>query len=173
MKRCSKCNIEKELTEFYKNKGGKDGLRSNCKSCENERSKKYFKQNRGRVNEWRRKRERKRRKTDPLFKMKQNLRSRTQAAFRREGYSKDTKTQEMLGVDWQICKAHIEKQFTKGMNWENQGEWHIDHIIPLASANTEEELKKLCHYSNLQPLWGEENLSKKDSINGQQIKFRI
>jgi hypothetical protein len=79
----------------------------------------------------------------------------------------------MLGVDWEVAKVHIERQFTKGMNWDNQGEWHIDHIIPLASANNKEELIKLCHYTNLQPLWAEDNLSKSDKIIEQQIKFRI
>jgi len=46
------------------------------------------------------------------------------------------------------------------MSWDNYGEWHIDHIIPLCSATTVEELEKLCHYTNLQPLWAEENLFK-------------
>ena len=114
-----------------------------------------------------------RRKTDPLYKIKGNLRTRTHDAFRRNGYSKNTKTQEMLGVDWEIAKTHIERQFKKGMSWNNYGEWHIDHIIPLASATTEEKLKKLCHYTNLQPLWAEENLSKKDSVEGQQTMLRI
>jgi hypothetical protein len=46
------------------------------------------------------------------------------------------------------------------MSWENHGEWHIDHIVPLSSAITEEELRKLSHYTNLQPLWATDNLSK-------------
>jgi len=111
--------------------------------------------------------------TDPLFKLKQILRNRTWGAFKNKGYRKNTKTQEMLGVDWGVAKQHIERQFTKGMNWENQGEWHIDHIIPLASAKTPERLKKLCHYTNLQPMWAVDNLSKSDSINGQQTLLRI
>ncbi len=114
-----------------------------------------------------------RKKLDPLFKLSSNLRTRTSSAFRKKGYNKNTKTQEMLGVDWEVCKAHIERQFIKGMSWDNQGDWHIDHIIPLASANTEKELKKLCHYSNLQPLWAVDNLMKSDKINGQQNKFRF
>jgi hypothetical protein len=199
MKKCTKCNVEKEFTEFGKGKAYKDGLRSHCKSCrkevnkkwreqnkeynkewykKNKESRKEYKrewrrQNRERVNEHSKKYQRERLKTDPLFKMKRNLRKRTWEAFNNKGYSKNSKTQEMLGVDWEVCKAHIERQFNKGMNWDNYGEWQIDHIIPLASANTEQEIEKLCHYSNLQPLWAEDNLSKSDSIDNQQIKFRI
>jgi hypothetical protein len=52
------------------------------------------------------------------------------------------------------------------MSWENYGfyGWHIDHIIPLCSAKNEEELKRLCHYTNLQPLWSTDNLSKGSKI---------
>ena len=208
MKTCSKCKIEKEVSEFNKNKTKKDGLQFECESCRKklnkehyqankerlkerrkeryqankgseymkewreankERLKEYYQANKGRLNEARRQR----RQIDPLCKMSQNLRSRTWAAFKNKGYRKTSKTQEMLGVDWEVAKQHIERQFTKGMNWDNQGEWHIDHIIPLASANNELELKKLCHYSNLQPLWAEDNLEKSAKIIGQQVKFRI
>ena len=110
---------------------------------------------------------------DLIKTIKKLLSDRTFKAFKNKGYSKNTKTQEMLGVDWEVCKAHIERQFTKGMNWKNHGEWHIDHIIPLASAKNEKELKKLCHYSNIQPLWASENLIKSDKILGQQTKIRL
>ena len=224
MKTCTKCKIEKEVTEFSKQKKTKDGLTYACKPCRKEydetnkerikeyrkeyyknnkerekeyyknnkeyfkeyrennkeyfkeyreknkeRAKEYKKNNKKRRNELRRER----RKVDPLFKMTGNLRTRTSLAFKNKGYSKNTKTQEMLGVDWEVCKAHIERQFIKGMKWSNQGEWHIDHIIPLASAKTEEGLRKLCHYSNLQPLWAEDNLIKSDKLIGQQNKLRL
>jgi len=133
----------------------------------------YRKNNREAINKNARIYEAMRRKTDSMYKLKKLLSDRTFKAFKHKGYSKNTKTQEMLGVDWEVCKAHIERQFTKGMNWKNHGEWHIDHIIPLASAKNEKELKKLCHYSNIQPLWASENLIKSDKILGQQTKIRL
>lgn len=126
-------------------------------------------ENKDRVNE----RAKERRKTEPLFNLKKILRARTRQAFKSKGWKKNSKTMEILGVSVEIAKAHLERQFTKGMTWDNQGEWHIDHIIPLASANTEEELRKLCHYTNLQPLWAEDNLSKSDKIVETQVKLRI
>ena len=203
VKVCNKCKTEKELSEFSKDKRNKCGLQFYCKSCRNkytkdnkeklkEKAKEYRKSNREYYNEYAKKyrqankdkiRERRkeyfkeytreRRKNDSLFKIKCYLTSRTSIAFKNQGYSKNTKTQEMLGVDWEIAKQHIERQFTKGMNWNNQGEWHIDHIIPLASASTLERLKELCHYTNLQPMWAIDNLIKSDKIIGQQTILRI
>ena len=105
-------------------------------------------------------RRRNRKKTDPLFKLKCNLSSRTCLAFKRKGYKKESKTAKTLGASYKIVKKHLERQFTDGMNWENYGEWHVDHIIPLASANTKDELINLCHFRNLQPLWAADNFSK-------------
>ena len=94
-------------------------------------------------------------------------------AFKSKGWVKYNKTMEMLGVSIETAKAYLERQFTNGMTWENQGEWHIDHIIPLSSAKDEEALRKLCHYTNLQPLWAIDNLKKGDKIVETQIKLRI
>jgi len=57
---------------------------------------------------------------------------------------------------------YIENKFTIGMTWENYGRggWEIDHIIPISSAKTKEDVLKLCHYTNLQPLWWRDNLKK-------------
>lgn len=137
------------------------------------RQKAYYEANKGKKKAYIKEYQRERLKTDSLYKLKHRLRVRTSQAFRRKGYRKNTKTQEMLGVDWDIAKAHIERQFKKGMTWENHGEWHIDHIIPLSKAKTEKELIRLCHYTNLQPLWGEENLTKGNKILGQQTKLRV
>tara|TARA_R110000824_G_C15100410_1_gene666206 strand:- start:282 stop:1073 length:792 start_codon:yes stop_codon:yes gene_type:complete len=135
--------------------------------------KEYYEKNKVKIKIYSREYAKEKRKTNPLFKLKCTLRGRTCSAFKYKGYKKDSMTGKMLGVSWEICKASIERQFTKGMNWDNHGEWHIDHIIPLASAKTEKELIKLCHYSNLQPLWAFDNKSKSDNIIGQQNKLRI
>jgi hypothetical protein len=76
--------------------------------------------------------------------------------------TKRNKTFQMLGCTPQELILHIEKQFKPGMNWNNWSVhgWHLDHIVPLDSGKNQEEVEKLCHYTNLQPLWAEENLKK-------------
>ena len=76
--------------------------------------------------------------------------------------TKKNKTFQMLGCTPQELILHIEKQFKPGMNWNNWSVhgWHLDHIVPLDSGKNQEEVEKLCHYTNLQPLWAEENLKK-------------
>ena len=105
-----------------------------------------------------------RRKRDPLFKLINTLRGRVNTLFRRQRiqWKKNRRTCELLGADWQTVFAHLESQFVDGMNWKNHGHngWHIDHKIPLASAKTKEEVEKLFHYTNLQPLWAKDNHKK-------------
>ena len=103
-------------------------------------------------------------KTDDLFRLSVNYRTRTCVAFKSKGLRKKSKTREMLGCTFEEMQQHLINQFTEGMTIENYGEWHIDHIIPLSLANTKEELIKLTHYTNLQPLWASDNMSKNDKI---------
>jgi len=125
-----------------------------------EYKKKWTQLNKERINE----KERERKKI-PLIKLKHIVRNRILVYFKNKGYKKNTKTFDLIGCTAEELKKYIEKLFTDGMCWEKMGkEIHIDHIIPLSSAKTEEELYKLCHYSNLQPLWAKDNLSKKDKI---------
>lgn len=101
-------------------------------------------------------REKLRRDSDSLYRMKINLRRRIRASI----INKTGNTTDILGCSYDEVRHHLSSNFKNGMSWENYGEWHIDHIIPLATANTDQEACKLCHYSNLQPLWAEENLLK-------------
>ncbi len=69
-----------------------------------------------------------------------------------------------MGTSIENVKRNLESQFQPGMNWENYGKWHVDHIVPLASAKSKEELEKLYHYTNLQPLWAADNIRKSDTM---------
>jgi hypothetical protein len=79
---------------------------------------------------------------------------------------KTTSTISLIGCSIHELKIHIESQFKTGMTWDNweQFGWHLDHKIPLASAKNKEEMFNLCHYTNLQPLWWRDNISKRDKI---------
>lgn len=99
-------------------------------------------------------------KINPLFKLRQTLRHRIYLALKNKGYNKSGITRSLLGADFKTVKSFIENKFLDGMNWDNHGEWHIDHKIPLALAKNEQELMPLFHYTNLQPLWAKDNLQK-------------
>lgn len=83
-------------------------------------------------------------------------------ALTRRGYSKKSRTFEIVGCTFVEFRAHIEKQFLPGMTWENRPDWHVDHIVPLASAKTEADVIALNHFTNLRPLWIPDNLAKRD-----------
>jgi hypothetical protein len=103
-------------------------------------------------------------KTDSIFKLKVTMRVRIYEALTRTKHPKKGSTFEYIGCDIHTLRTHLETQFKDNMSWDNYGEWHVDHIIPLSSAKNEEELIKLCHYTNLQPLWAIDNLKKSDKI---------
>ena len=175
MKVCTKCKEEKNLTEFGESKITKDGLRYDCKFCRKEYNKenaeyqrlyfkKYRQDNKEHISKIKKDWEVKKRNTDSLFRLKQNLRHRTNSAFKSKYWQKNNTTKDLLGCTFEEAKIHLESKFTVGMNWDNYGKWHIDHIIPLASAKTEQEMCNLFHYTNLQPLWAADNFRKSDKI---------
>lgn len=98
--------------------------------------------------------------TDHVFNLSIRLRARVSKAFNRGGFSKNGSTEKIIGCSFEFLKKHIEKQFKKGMNWENRDMWHIDHITPISSAKTEKEIVGLCHFTNLRPIWADENRKK-------------
>ena len=118
------------------------------------------KQNREIINKKYRDHISKRMKIDPLFKLSRDIPKLVRISIKRYGYSKKSKTYQILGCDWETLKSHIENQFEPWMNWENKGKyngelnygWDIDHIIPVSKAKNEEEMIRLNHYTNLQPL---------------------
>ncbi len=131
------------------------------------RYKDYYKKNKKRIKLLRFKRKdrinayfRNRRKNDSLFKLTGNLRSRIWSFLKVKNLNKTNTLITMLGCDLETFKTHIKHQFKKGMTWENYGKWHIDHILPLCISKDINDVKKLMHYTNLQPLWAEENLKK-------------
>jgi hypothetical protein len=102
---------------------------------------------------------------DDVFAMKVRLRNLIRNSFRKQGYTKfNMKTESIVGMNYNNFKEYMESKFVNGMSWTNRGEWHIDHIIPLSSATSQEEIIKLCHYTNLQPLWAKDNMSKGNKI---------
>ena len=160
MKRCYVCKEMKPLEEFHKNITKRDGRRDDCKPCASAYTSNYRKKNVDKINEYRRSYSKNRWKNDPLYRLKRNLSTRTSLAFTTKYWTKNSGNIDMLGTDYETAFKHIESQFKEGMTWDNRGEWHIDHIIPLSSAKTKEEMEKLCHYRNIQPLWKEENMLK-------------
>lgn len=190
---CTNCNELKTTEEFYKNKTYRDGYSTNCKVCLRNKRKVYRQNNKEKVEEYRKKyytpnprvlvskeekalkkkerrkkyrkvrakRQKERLNTEPLFKLKRNLRNRVWSMMKG---SKSESTENLIGCTFEEVKVYLEKQFVDNMSWQNYGEWHIDHIIPLDSAQTEDELTKLFHYTNLQPLWASDNCKKSNKI---------
>ena len=107
----------------------------------------------------------KRKKNDPLYKLSRGIRALILIAFKSNFTTKSKKTIEILGCSFEEFKLHLESQFDYKMNWENQGTyWHMDHIIPISSAITEEDVYRLNHYTNFQPLYWLDNLKKSNKI---------
>lgn len=103
----------------------------------------------------------KRRSEDPKFKMVCSVRNLLNNAFnKRMKITKKKQAEEILGCSIEFFIEYLQSQFQEGMTLENHGEWHIDHIIPLSSATTEEEVIKLNHYTNLRPMWAIDNYIK-------------
>lgn len=105
-----------------------------------------------------------RKKKDIGYRLSSNLRSRLAHAI--SGRKKWASAIRHLGCSIEDFKKHLEFQFAEGMSWDNYGSWHIDHIKPLAGYDLSDpdELKKACHFTNLQPLWAKENMSKGGKI---------
>ena len=184
---CVKCGVEKNKEEhFYKRDGVGDEFRNDCIECHlkskkiysNENSqhrrgymKQYRLDNPNKHKEWKLENpekikinHKKRMDNDPQYRLQVSIRKLILLSLSRKGYSKKSNTKKILGIDYNGFMKHIESQFKDGMSWDNRGEWHLDHIIPVSLGKTEEEIIKLNHYSNFQPLWREDNLKKSNKV---------
>lgn len=189
MRQCTKCKQSKAAEEFYKK-------RPQCKECQKGYGKVYYQQNREKCKEYgkvyyeqnrekrmeyqktyskqnrdkRRIYERNKRKTNINFKLKRNLSRRVLHAL--NGESKSKNTMDLIGCSADFLKKHLENQFQPGMSWNNYGRngWHVDHIVPCASFDLDDpkQQQKCFHYTNLQPLWAKDNMSKKAKLNWQK-----
>jgi len=187
-KKCSKCKEIKPIELFYKNNHKKDGYQTWCKTCcnqykiNNKKSIKiqrkeyciknkdkisnYYENNKTKIRVYQRKYNKlyvkNRRKKDIGYRITGNLRSRVNSAIKNNYGEKAYKTKELIGCTIQFLLSYLESKFVDGMSWERIDEIHIDHIRPCASFDLTdpEEQKKCFHYTNLQPLWAKDNISK-------------
>jgi hypothetical protein len=184
-KYCYGCKLVLDLTEFNKLSSTKDGLNTKCNKCSKKLSLKYYNNNSEKMNlykqkfnennrelvrEWQRNYNKKRRDSDPLFKLTSNIRSRLRDYLKNKGIRKNKNSSmfDIVGCSPQELRNHLESLWVEGMSWDNYGfsGWHVDHKTPLSSALDDiDEILKLNHYTNLQPLWGVDNLKKGKKIS--------
>ena len=120
----------------------------------------YEKEHREQIN----RRRRERRKTDSLYHLKESVRNLIYKSLIRTNFPKQEEAEIILGISVKEFKKYIENKFQEGMTWNNYGKWHLDHIIPISSAKTKEDVYRLCHYTNFQPLWAEDNIRKSNKM---------
>ena len=120
----------------------------------------------------------KRKKTDDLFKFKCDIVELVRRSFKSRHFRKNSRTEEILGISINGFRLYLESKFEHWMTWDNKGlyngelnyGWDIDHIIPLSSAKIQEDVVKLNHYTNLQPLCSKINRDiKRDKLDYKKI----
>ena len=169
----------KQSKEYYEknketiNKQSKEYYEKN-KETINKRHRDYKKNNRERLNKLNSEYNRVRRLSDPLFKLRLRIGNSIYNSLKKKGFTKNSRSFEILGCSYEEFKKHIESQWEDWMNWDNHGlyngeekcGWDLDHIIPLSSALCEEDIIRLNHHSNIQPLCSYVNRCvKRDNID--------
>lgn len=175
-RKCSCCkNVLPKTNEFFQKDNRRNSFRFECKKCHNKKIKewfsnnknyrqKYYKEyclnNKDAINETKQEYRLNRKKIDTLYRLTISIRSLIKSAILKKRFSKQSKTKEILGCTFEEFKIHIESQFEPWMSWDNYGKyngqfnygWDLDHTISIHKAKTYEELIKLNHYTNFQPL---------------------
>ena len=191
-KKCLKCRLEKDLSNFTKDLSRKDGLCNNCKECASKRGRKYYEENTEKERKRRRKyvrenkqQERDRHKAyrennkekirtygriyrrekyrnDELYRLKDITRRAVKHSFRSKNHKKESKSAEILCCTWEEFKRHLEDN-PYGFMVENDN-LDLDHIVPMSNAQTEEKVIEQNHYTNFQLLPSDYNRNiKKDN----------
>ena len=157
-KECQKCKEMKDIMDYY------SIYKRKCIECigpiKPPKIKKTADEKRLSINKY----NRERRLINPALKVKSSLRSRFYTEIKKAKTKKSNKTIAILGCSIEFFINYIESKFQSGMTWENYGKygWHLDHIKPCCSFDltNPEEQRKCFHYTNLQPLWAKDNISK-------------
>jgi len=171
----NKENIKERNKKYYEDNKDKI-MEKYFNNRENEliRMKNWKKLNRKKLSEYQNNYYKERKKTDPVFKLRNSVGQLIRVSLNNKGLKKNSKTQLILGCTFDEFKQHLESKFESWMNWDNYGlyngtpnyGWDIDHIIPNSSAINEEEVYKLNHYTNLQPLCSYHNRDvKKNKVD--------
>jgi len=170
---CWKKNNPKKVAEnYHKHKNARNAKKrqryrddTDFRKADNERSREYRKNNREKRNA----NERARRAKDIGYRLRDNLRSRFRLAVKNN--RENSGVVDLLGCSISSLKHHLEGNFQPGMSWDNYGEWHVDHILPLASFDMTDnnQICKAWHYTNLQPLWAKDNLRKGAKIITEEL----
>jgi len=161
-------NKERKKEYYQANKDKRKAYVKKNKDKIKKYDQKYRKNNKDKIKKYRTKYRtkyyRERRKSDPIFRLVDNIKTRIRGAVKSQSTSKSSSSFKLLGCTAKEAYDYIESLFKEGMSWDNYGEWEIDHIRPCASFDlTKESEQLLCfNYKNLQPLWWEENRSKSD-----------
>tara|TARA_R110000744_G_scaffold102116_3_gene196470 strand:+ start:4572 stop:5141 length:570 start_codon:yes stop_codon:yes gene_type:complete len=177
LKTCVKCGEAKPKGEFYKDSASPSGRHCYCKVCKRAWSSKnwreYYDKNKKKITKYKKVWGRERRRDDPTFKLTANMRTSMWRVLK--GISigqlvKGSRTFSYIDKSPEELMNYLEAKFTEGMSRENYGEWHVDHVRPIASfefdkhkegsAEFEALLGEAWHYTNLQPLWASDNASK-------------
>jgi hypothetical protein len=134
----------------------------------NQYMKDYREKNIEKIREVKRNYEKNRKATDPIYKLINNFRTAIYQVLKENNVQKNGHYFEVLQYSPEELIIHLENQFKDGMTWDNYGEWHVDHILPISSYSIQEigddEFMRCWSLSNLQPMWGEENIKKSNKI---------
>ena len=166
--------MKKPLLEFYSHPKTLDGRQSSCKKCcislQKPHSKLYFKKH-PEENKVQQRRYMAQYRKNPIIKLSVITRNLIYGSFKRAckgDYFKSDRTEFILGCTIPEFISHLQSKFQPGMTIENHGvgpgKWNIDHMIPISSAQSEDDIIKLNHYTNLQPLWFEDNMAKGNKL---------